>query len=411
MSETRELEIGRLGAQGDGVADGPQGPIYVRYALPGERVRAEVAGERGRVLQVLRPGPDRATPICRHFGACGGCAAQHMGASLYRSWKEESVRAAFAHRGLAVETAPMLVIPPGTRRRAVLGITRDEQGIRLGFREEGAHTLVDIEVCPVLQPAIAQALPVLRKLAAAALRERGDGRMTVTATPPGLDVALDGETLVAGAKAAAELAGLACGRSIARLMLNGELIALHATPTLAFEGVGVALPAGAFVQAVPEAEAIMTDLVVAAAGRAKHVADLFCGLGTFTFPLARKAKVLAVDGDRAAVAALKEAALRAQGLKAVETKVRDLSREPLSRTELGPFDAVVFDPPRAGAKAQAEALARSKVPVVIAVSCNPATLARDARILVDGGYRIKRVSPIDQFVFSAQVEAVAVFRK
>jgi 23S rRNA (uracil1939-C5)-methyltransferase len=216
---------------------------------------------------------------------------------------------------------------------------------------------------------------------------------------------------VAGPEAAAELADLTARHGIARFMLNGDLIALRAKPALTFAGVSVALPPKAFVQAAPEAEAMMTNLVVAAAGKAKNVADLFCGIGTFTLPLARKARVLAVDGDRAAVAALKEAARHAQGTKVIEAKVRDLSREPLSRMELHPFDAVLFDPPRAGAKAQAEALAGSKVPVVIAVSCNPATLARDARILVDGGYRIERVSPIDQFVFSAQVEAIAVLRR
>jgi 23S rRNA (uracil1939-C5)-methyltransferase len=180
---------------------------------------------------------------------------------------------------------------------------------------------------------------------------------------------------------------------------------------LSFGGVRVALPVDAFVQAAPPAETIMTELVVAAIGKAKQVADLFCGLGTFAFPLARKARVLAIDGNRTALAALRDAALHAQGIKSVETKVRDLMREPLSRKELEPFGAVVLDPPRAGAKAQAEALAKSKVPVVVAVSCNPATLARDARILVDGGYKIERVTPVDQFVFSAEVEAVAVLRR
>jgi 23S rRNA (uracil1939-C5)-methyltransferase len=321
------------------------------------------------------------------------------------------VRAAFRHRGLEVEIAPLVAIPPGTRRRAVLGAARDKKGVRLGFREEGAHTLVDIGECPVLVPAIAEALPALHRLAGSALPPGASARLTVTATAAGLDVALDTESPAPGADSAPRLAGLAAGQGIARLMLNGDLIALGGKPALTFAGVDVALPADAFVQAAPEAEAIMTGLVVAAAAKAKQVADLYCGVGTFTFPLARKARVLAVDGNRASIAALKDAALRAQGIKAIEAKVRDLAREPLSRNELAPFDAVVFDPPRAGAKAQTEALARSKVPVVIAVSCNPATLARDARILVDGGYRIERVTPIDQFVFSGQVEAVAVLRR
>jgi 23S rRNA (uracil1939-C5)-methyltransferase len=251
----------------------------------------------------------------------------------------------------------------------------------------------------------------LRELIAAVLPEGEEGRLTVTATPAGLDVALDSEGAAASVPAAARLTALATKNGIARVTLNGEPTVLLAEPALTFGGVRVALPADAFVQAAPPAETLMTDLVVAAEGKAKHVADLFCGLGTFTFPLARKARVLAIDGNRTALAALRDAALHAQGIKSVETKVRDLMREPLSRKELEPFGAVVLDPPRAGAKAQAEALAKSKVPVVVAVSCNPATLARDARILVDGGYKIERVTPVDQFVFSAQVEAVAVLRR
>jgi 23S rRNA (uracil1939-C5)-methyltransferase len=293
----------------------------------------------------------------------------------------------------------------------VLFAVRDKGGLRLGFREEGSHALVDIAECPVLAPAIVNALTTLREISVASVPEGGEVRLTVTATAAGLDVAIEAEGVVAGAGDAARLAGLAARAGVARLMLNGDLIALRATPALTFAGVDVRLPAGAFVQAVPEAEAIMTGLLVAATAKARQVADLFCGIGTFTLPLARKARVLAVDGNRAAIAALKDAALRAPGLKAIEAKVRDLAREPLSRKELAPFDAVVFDPPRAGARAQAEALAKSKVGVVIAVSCNPATLARDARILVDGGYCIDRVTPIDQFVFSAELETVAVLRR
>jgi len=405
-----ELKISRLGAEGDGIADGPAGAIYVQGGLPGECVLAEVNGRWGRLVRPVQASADRVQAVCPHFGTCGGCAAQHMSASLYRSWKQEVVRAAFAHRGLEAEIAPLQAIPAGTRRRAVFTVCRGRQGARLGYREEGSHVLVDIEVCPVLVPAIAQALAALREVASVALGPGASGRMTVTATPVGLDVALDSEGAATGVAARAAIVDAVERHRIARLMLNDDLVAMRAQPTLSFGGAAVALPPGAFVQAVAESEAVMTDLILAAAGRAKRVADLFCGIGTFTLPLARKARVLAMDGDGAAIAALKGAALR-PGLKAIEAKVRDLLREPLSRMELEPFEAVIFDPPRAGAKAQAEALAKSKVPLVIAVSCNPATLARDVRILVDGGYCIERVVPIDQFVFSAQVEAVAILSR
>ncbi|HXF53990.1 MAG TPA: class I SAM-dependent RNA methyltransferase [Hyphomicrobiaceae bacterium] len=405
-----EFKISRLGAAGHGIAEGPAGPVYVRGGLPGEWVLAEVSGRWGRLVHPVQPSADRVQAVCPHFGTCGGCAAQHMNATLYRSWKQEAVGAAFAHRGLEANIAPLQPIPAGTRRRAVFTVGGGPHGARLGYREEGSHALVDIEVCPILVPAIAQALPALREVASVALVAGASGRMTVTATPAGLDVALDSEGLETGVAARAALADVAERHRIARLTLNDDLVAMRAQPTLSFGGTAVALPPGAFVQAVAESEAVMTDLIRGAAGKAKRLADLFCGIGTFTLPLARKARVLAVDGDGAAIAALKNAALR-PGLKPVEARVRDLLRAPLSPIELESFEAVIFDPPRAGAKAQAEALARSRVPLVIAVSCNPATLARDARILVEGGYCIERVVPIDQFVFSAQVEAVAILSR
>ena len=198
---------------------------------------------------------------------------------------------------------------------------------------------------------------------------------------------------------------------IIRLAAGRELLMSLSAPQVTFSGVAVDLPPGAFLQAVAEAEGVMTALAANAIGKTKRVADLFCGLGTFTFALARKAAVTAIEQDRTLLAALEAAARRARGIKPVETIPRDLMREPLSFMELKAFGAAVFDPPRAGALAQAQALARSGVPLVVAVSCNPATFARDARALIDGGYRLKRVAPVDQFLFSAHVELVAVFAR
>ena len=411
MADRRTLDITRLGAQGDGVADTADGPLFVPLALPGERVVVDIERRSARLVEIVRASPDRAVPPCRHFGTCGGCVAQHMAPAPYQDWKREAVRAAFTHRGIDVTLAPTINVPPGTRRRAVLEARRAGGATTLGFHQEGSHALVAIDECPVLTPPIVVALPALSAIAAAAItREPGSARLTVTATRTGLAVDVTDLAGKPDALARARLAQLTERARIARLTIAGETIAETIAPKLALGGVEVALPPAAFTQATVEAEIAITALVDDALGKAKRAADLFCGLGTFTFALARRARVLAYDADAAAIAAL-TAAARAPGLKPIEARARDLLHEPLSRKELEAIDAVVFDPPRAGAKAQAEMLARAKVPLVVAVSCNPATLARDVRILIDGGYRLESVTPIDQFLWSDHIEAVAVLRR
>ena len=240
---------------------------------------------------------------------------------------------------------------------------------------------------------------------------KSETRLHVLLADNGIDVLVDGVQGGLSAAAREALAGLAQQGGILRLRVGDDEIYQSAQPVLQVAGADLRVPAGVFVQAVAAAEAMMAQTVVKALGRAKHVADLFCGLGTFTLPIARRARVMAVDNQPEAVAALADAVRHVQGLKPIESLRRDLFREPLSRNELKQFDAVVFDPPRAGAIAQSEALAKSKVPCVVAVSCNPATMARDLRILIDGGYKLQSMTPIDQFLFSAHVEAVAVLRR
>lgn len=407
-SKEMTVDVTRLGAQGDGIVDTPGGPAYVPFALPGERWRL-VDGEPER----LTASSDRQQPICRHFGQCGGCVAQHMSPELYRSWKSAALLQAFASRGIDVEPEPMRIVAAQSRRRAFLGVARRGGEVVLGFREEGSHTLVDLTECPVLDAAIVQAFPALREIARRALPADAGGRLIVTCAEGGLDVAIENGQgrQVLGPDASAVLARQAAEAGLQRLSVDGVVVYMVRVPSLTLGGVRVELPPGAFLQAVPEAEAIMIGLVTAALGKAKQVADLFSGLGTFTFPLARKARVLAVDSERRSIEALQKAARGATGLKPISTKVRDLMREPLARGELEAFDAVVLNPPRAGAKAQAEMLAKTRVPRIVMVSCNPATLARDARSLIDGGYRLEAVTPVDQFIFSRHLEAVAVFRR
>lgn len=412
MPETVTLEITRLGAQGDGVADTASGPVYVTGALPGETVVAEMDHAHGRTTAVVQACADRVVPPCTHFGTCGGCVAQHMSDGLYRRWKLDMVRSAFAHRGLEPSIENLVAIPPGTRRRATFAAQRRGRDVVLGFHEEGSHALVDLSHCPVVLPAIERALPALRRIAEALLDAHDvEIRLAVTATPEGLDVTLlDAGTGISAARQA-RIAEISSAAGIIRVMSDDGIVMQSAGPRLAIGGAVVTLPPAAFFQATAEAEAAIAAVLADATRKAKRIADLFCGLGTFTFGLARRARVLAVDSDKPSLAALEMAAKAAPGIKPIDTRVRDLMREPLSRTELADFDAVVFDPPRAGAKAQVEVLGRSKVPVVCAVSCNPATLARDCRILVDAGYAIERVVPIDQFVWSPHIEVVAVLRR
>lgn len=406
MSDT--LTIERLGAQADGIADVDGKPVYVPFALPGESWRIS----QGHQPERLTSSPHRTIPPCQHFGTCGGCAAQHMSDDFYNEWKKDVVAQAFAHRGLQVDVAPLQRVAMHSRRRAYFGVSRDPDGhVSLGFREEGQHRLVDLSDCLILDAQITAALPALRELAQAILPFGEGARLLVTRLDHGLDVSFETQRKPLPVDTLQRVAALARAARVVRLSIGGEIVASEAPPTLTIGGVTIAPPPGVFLQAVPEAEQRMTDIMTAAVGKAKTVADLFSGVGTFTFALGRTARVTAVDGDKRAIATLVAAAKAAKGIKPITAITRDLFREPLTQRELAGFDAVVYDPPRAGAEAQSVRLAKSTVPIVVAVSCAPATLARDVRVLVDGGYKLKSVTPIDQFAYTPHIEAVAVLRR
>ncbi len=405
-AEPQEVEIARLGAQGDGIVDRPLRPLYVPFALPGERWR--VGGGEPVLLQAHA---ERAAPVCRHFGACGGCVAQHMPEDIYLAWKRAAVVDALRHRGIDTDVGPLLRVPPASRRRVTLYAMREGSDLRLGFHRRATHSIVDVAECPIAVAAIVAALPALRELLEPVVAARAGAAVHVLATPQGLDVHLEPASGAVPRTHYARLAALAARHGFARLTVGENVVLLMRPPALAFDGIAVEPPPAAFVQAVAEAEAGMIRLVTAAAAGAKRVADLFCGVGTFALPLARRARVLAVDSREDAVAALAAALRRASGLKPIESRARDLFRTPLSPTELAGFDAVVLDPPAQGARAQVGQLARSDVPVVIYVSCDPGTLARDVRVLVDAGYALRSVTPIDQFLYAPHVEAVAVLER
>ncbi len=412
MTDELDLTIARLGSQGDGVAETGEGAVFLPYVLAGEHVRAEMVEGRARLIEVVTPSVDRISPICQHFTVCGGCATQHMSARAEQAWKTALVATAFSQQRIDTVINPIIASQPGTRRRAVFAARRTKAGAILGFHEPRTHDIVDLKQCPILSPEIESRIPALRTLIAALVSRSGEARMTVTLVDNGVDVVVEDAKPELSFDERATIAGLARAARIIRLTVKGETVYESGEPLLRF-GLGRIVPApGVFLQAVPEVEAAMTALILAAIGpKAKRVADLFCGAGTFTFPMAARCEVLAVDGDKLAIAALETAFKRGQGMRPVTAKVRDLFREPMSAKELERCDAVVFDPPRAGADAQARMIAKSKVPTVIAVSCAPATLARDIATLMEGGYVVESVTPIDQFVFSPHVEAVAVLRR
>ena len=336
-----------------------------------------------------------------------------MAEPAYLAWKREIVRRSFLLHHIDAPVEPVVATPPGTRRRAIFSAVHTRDRLILGFHRRAAHEIVAVEECPVLSADIVRALPLLRQIAARAIRKRHQARITVTAGN-GLDIAVDGGGRL-DRSALEELGTFAREQAIARLTVDGSEIFVNRRPEIAADG-AVLLPSPAgFVQASAQAEQALAEAVTAHVGDAAPVADLFSGIGTFTLRLARRAAVTAVEGDPALLAALSQAVRQgmnqAGGLKPVTTLRRDLFANPLAPAELDRFAAVVFDPPAAGAKAQAEAIAQSRVPKVVAVSCNPATLGRDARILIDGGYRLTRVLPVDQFLWSAEIEVVATFAK
>lgn len=418
-----EVTIDTMGHLGDGVVShGPGGkdgapgePLFVPFTLPGERVRVKGYGDgRAEMLALLEGSPDRVKPACKHFSHCGGCSLQHWSQDPYAEWKRAQVEAALRARGIEAEIAPLVRSHAHTRRRASFAVTRAGKGTVLGYYGRASHTIIPIEECPLILPEIERALPLLSALMAPGLSRKGRASVLVTATETGLDVAVTGGKTPLDLPLREILGELAARGDFARLTWDGEMVAERRIPIIDLSGFKVMLPPGGFLQATREGEEALVSLVRGHVAGARSVVDLFAGCGTFSAALVRQSIVHAVEGDSAAMKAL-ERALHEQGpqqrVKKLTTEIRDLFRRPLIPTELDKFEAIVFDPPRAGAKAQAEDIARSKVPVVVAVSCNPATFARDARTLIDGGYRLERVEPVDQFRWSAHVELVAIFRK
>ena len=409
------LSITRLGQRGEGLADSGRGFVAVPFALPGEEILAEIDGDRARLVEVLKASPDRIEPFCPHYGICGGCAVQALAPAAYADWKRGLVVEGLHHARLDVPVAPLVDAHGEGRRRATFHarVEQEPSGrkrLDIGFMQARAHRIVPLEICPILSPGMADALPAARAAATALMPLDKPLDVVVTATLEGLDIDMRGAGPLPFAYRQA-LITVADRHDLARISNHGETIIERRQPLLRMGASTVAPPAGGFLQATAMGEEVLAGLVCEATRGASRVADLFAGVGTFALRLAATAGVHAVESEKAATQAMARAAGATQGLRALTVETRDLYRRPLAGGELSGFDAVVFDPPRAGAEAQARTLAEAGPPLVVGVSCNVQSFARDARILVDGGYALETVTPVDQFRHSAHVELVGVFRR
>lgn len=398
-----KAEIIRMGLHGDGIADGP---IFVPRSLPGETVEGVLEGQTLTDLRVLTPSDRRVSPPCRHFKSCGGCQLQHADDDFVAEWKVDVVRQALNAHGLETVFRPIMTSPAQSRRRAGFAARRTKKGAMVGFHGRASGTIVAVPDCQLLDPAVLAGVAVAEQLAMTGASRKAALSVMITTTKTGLDVAVrEGKPLDGPLRQ--QLAVVCDQMGLARLSWDEEVVAMRTPPLHAFEGAEVSPPPGAFLQATAHGEKALTDAVIEMTAGAHRVIDLFAGCGTFALPLAQTAEVHAVESEAAMLKALDGGWRHATGVKQVTTETRDLFRRPLMPDEMAKVDVVVLDPPRAGAEAQVAELAKSNVPRIAYVSCNPVTFARDAAQLVAAGYHLDWIQVVDQFRWSAHVELAA----
>ncbi len=405
-----KVTIDRLGHLGDGIAQGPLGAIFVPGMLPGEEVEGDLQGDQLADFRIVTPSVNRVKPPCSHAKTCGGCMMQHASDAFVADWKLGIVKGALAGQGLEAEFRPIITSPPKSRRRATIAARRTKTGTLMGFHARASDMVVEVPNCQLLHPDLIATFPGLQALVKLGGSRTAEVSLTVTRSLSGADVMVVGGKPLDG-QLQLELARVTETYGFARLTWNGDTVALRTAPMQRFGRALVSPPPGAFLQATVEGEQALLRTVALAIGSAKKIVDLFAGVGTFALPLAERAEVHAVEGEAAMMAALAKAANNTEGLKRVTVETRDLFRRPLEDDEFKGVEAVVIDPPRAGAEAQMAVLARSKVPVIASVSCNPISFARDAKVLIAGGYHLDWVQVVDQFRWSAHVELVAKFSR
>jgi 23S rRNA (uracil1939-C5)-methyltransferase len=408
----QELEISEIGHRGEGVAwieqNGDKTRCYVPYTAAGDTVRARVSGDRGELIEIIAPGPDRKEPFCPHFGTCGGCALQHLESDTYTSWKQGVVETALERQGIEAPVHSIIDAHGTGRRRVSMHVKIANQEVRAGFMRAKSHELLPIELCPILSPELSHCFKIAGELGRALLGNCNAMDVQMATTSTGLDCNMAGPRDL-NYDQHMDLTEIAHAENFARLSANDDIVLEQRPPVLRMGVADVTISPAAFLQATALGEESLWELVQNCVGDARVVADLFCGVGPFALRLAGRASVYAADNSEAAIAALRRAADHTSGLKPIETVRRDLFADPLTVLELNRFDAVVFDPPRVGAQKQVRELATSTVPVIAAVSCDAASFARDARTLVEGGYTLRHVTPVDQFKWSAHVEIVGCF--
>jgi len=406
-----QVIIRRLGAKADGIADTSSGPVFVPKVLPEETVTIERDGSHARLVGVDVPSPERETPFCPYFDACGGCATQHMKHGFYQAWKQETLIHTLRQARIEAPVEPLIDAHGEGRRRVTLHVRFPDRAMHVGFMAPRSHQIVEIAFCPITEPALKDQAPAIARAIGEHLKgPRKPLDIQITTTQTGFDVDVRGYGPLKDPDRL-RLIDLAASLDLSRLSIHGDVIVERRPPAIVMGRAAVVPPAGSFLQATKLGEDVLAGLVTEACARAKRVADLFAGAGPFALRLAEKADVHAVEFDKGAMTALDKAARATPGLRRVTTEARDLFRRPLLTPELNAFDAVVLDPPRAGAEAQAKQLAVSKVPLVVSVSCDAATFARDAAILMATGYRLERVIPVDQFKHSPHLEVVGILRR
>lgn len=416
----KTLTIDHLGREGDGVARTENGPVFIPYTLPGEVVRAYVDKGRGEIIEILEPGTDRIEPVCKHFGTCGGCTLQHMKPDSYLAWKRQQVENILRKSGIVFSVPEPIAVAPGTRRRAAFSFKAAKNGVHLGFHARKSNEIVSPEECPILHPALEQQLIPgttgkktmgnLARLAALAMRAKREDRMVATLGQNGVTIDATGRSPGNNRHQLEEMWDATA--PFWKVTLNDELASMdQGDDVVESGGFELSVPPGAFLQATAEAEAALVNHAIPFLKDCRSCADLFCGIGTFTLPMARFATVLAVETEQAALNALDKTASRTKKIKKIKTLRRDLFKHPISHMELKKVDGVLFDPPRAGASAQCEQLVKSGVGRIAAISCNPVSFARDARVLIDGGFEMKSLQPVDQFLWSPHIELAATFAR
>ena len=408
------LRVTELGRHYDGIAkedgDGKPTHQFVPYTLPGELVRVKSDGKRAEVIEILEPSDDRIEPFCSHFTKCGGCATQHFATNPYRAWKRAIVETALRNKSHEVEVDELIDAHGDGRRRVTFHVLFENNKIQVGFMQARSHALIKINACPILTSGLSKSPEVVNALAEPLKKEARPIDIAITSTPQGMDCDIRGagefeyNTHIAIAEVAKKY-------DLARVSIDGILSLELRKPIISIGAAKVPLPTACFLQATVVGEETITQLVLTELTKSKNVADLFCGIGPFALRLASTTAVYAADTNEMAIAALDYAVRFTKNLKPVETAVRDLFHNPIYHGDLNRFDSIIINPARAGAEAQVEEISISEVPLVVYVSCDPTSLARDAEILVNGGYTFERAIPVDQFKFSPHVETVAIFRQ